>query len=219
MSNALATTTIEALETAGGNRWTKGEMDRIYFDAATWYRRAGGEKSVYEVKAAKLYVDVKTGTVHSTAPTRTGRNRAEEAAEALTEFVADIVALESFEVVEVDEAPAATVEANPQVEAIATAGEITIDTLEDVITDDAMAAIGLPREEIEYVRQVWLFPAAKGSPLPEPGNKNGIRHTITDLGGGWTLLCSFGSEVRMSNPWLKDFELEPVDGPSVLAAA
>ncbi len=74
---------IAKLEELGGKRWIKGNMDRIYFncdalDCEFRYYKTGniseawhkGEKmnnsDGYRCKAAKSYIDVKTGEAKST---------------------------------------------------------------------------------------------------------------------------------------------------------
>lgn len=73
---------ITALEAKGFKRWTKGNMDRLYINASTLglecdYYNTGNVKhaefqghsisncEARRMKAAKTYIDVKTGTVHS----------------------------------------------------------------------------------------------------------------------------------------------------------
>lgn len=74
----LSDAVINKLIELGGNRWTKGSMDRIYFnpcmlDVRFEYYDTGNIKRCYHkdclcsnhqgrhIKAAKSYVDVKTG--------------------------------------------------------------------------------------------------------------------------------------------------------------
>lgn len=73
---------IKALEEKGFNRWTKGNYDRLYVNATTLglecsYYKTGNISSAYwcderisnsqgyRLKAAKTYIDVKTGKLHS----------------------------------------------------------------------------------------------------------------------------------------------------------
>ena len=77
---------IKALEDKGFKRWTKGIMDRMYINASTLglectYYSTGNIKSAEfkgesisnsqgrRYKAAKTYIDVKTGKVRSDYPT------------------------------------------------------------------------------------------------------------------------------------------------------
>ena len=77
---------IKELENKGFKRWTKGNMDRMYINAAqlglvcTYYNSGNishaefnGEKvsnsQGYKLKAAKTFVDVKTGRIHSDSAT------------------------------------------------------------------------------------------------------------------------------------------------------
>lgn len=79
----LATETIEKLIAAGGNRWTKGNYDRIYFNASALglrceYYKTGNISGAWfngemcsnscgrRLKAAKTYIDVATGEIVST---------------------------------------------------------------------------------------------------------------------------------------------------------
>ena len=79
----LAAETIEKLVAAGGNRWTKGIYDRIYFNASALglrceYYKTGNISGAWfngdllsnsrgrQLKAAKTYVDVSTGEIVST---------------------------------------------------------------------------------------------------------------------------------------------------------
>lgn len=76
---------INELTDKGFNRWTKGNIDRLYINAAQLglecdYYKTGnisaayfnGERisnsQGYRYKAAKTYIDVKTGRVHSNIP-------------------------------------------------------------------------------------------------------------------------------------------------------
>lgn len=100
----LATETIEKLVAAGGNRWTKGIYDRIYFNASALglrceYYNTGNISGAWfkgemcsnscgrRLKAAKTYVDVATGEVVSSE---------QLLREALTELVEKIVADEEI---------------------------------------------------------------------------------------------------------------------------
>lgn len=73
---------IKALEDKGFKRWTKGTMDRMYINASTLglectYYNTGNIKSAEfrgerlsnadgrRYKAAKTYIDITTGAVHS----------------------------------------------------------------------------------------------------------------------------------------------------------
>lgn len=75
---------IKALEMKGFKRWTKGTMDRLYINAETlgleldYYKTGNICSAIYrgesisnnmarEMKAAKTYVDITDGTVHSTS--------------------------------------------------------------------------------------------------------------------------------------------------------
>ena len=77
---------ITALEAKGFNRWTKGNMDRLYINARDLglvcsYYKTGNISAAYfngelisnsqgaRYKAAKTFIDVKTGTVYSDYPT------------------------------------------------------------------------------------------------------------------------------------------------------
>lgn len=77
---------IQELVNRGFNRWTKGNMDRLYVNADTLglecdYYKTGnicyatfqGEKisntHAKEMRSAKTYIDVATGTVHSSSYT------------------------------------------------------------------------------------------------------------------------------------------------------
>lgn len=74
---------IKALEDKGFKRWTKGNHDRLYVDAkelglkCTYYKTGNISNAIFQgerisncearrMKAAKTYVDVKTGTLHGT---------------------------------------------------------------------------------------------------------------------------------------------------------
>ena len=74
--------TIKALEEKGFNRWQKGNLDRLYVNATMLglvceYYKTGNIKTAYfceglisncqarRMKAAKTFIDVKTGTVYS----------------------------------------------------------------------------------------------------------------------------------------------------------
>lgn len=78
----LNETTIKALEEKGFNRWQKGNYDRLYINAttlgldcsyyktgnisgATWCDEHISNSMAYRLKAAKTYIDVKTGKLHS----------------------------------------------------------------------------------------------------------------------------------------------------------
>lgn len=73
---------IEELTKKGFNRWTKGNMDRLYINAAqlgldcTYYKTGNISGADFQgcsisncearrMKAAKTYIDIKTGKVHS----------------------------------------------------------------------------------------------------------------------------------------------------------
>ena len=77
---------IAALEALGFNRWTKGNYDRLYINAkalgldcsyyktgnisgATFNGETISNSQAYRYKAAKTYIDIKTGEVHSDYPT------------------------------------------------------------------------------------------------------------------------------------------------------
>lgn len=79
----LSETVINKLLEMGGKRWTKGAMDRVYFscnflDCEFEYYKTGNVKRAYHkgermsnadggrCKAAKSYIDVKTGEATST---------------------------------------------------------------------------------------------------------------------------------------------------------
>ena len=74
---------IKELEEKGFKRWTKGNLDRLYINASQLglvceYYKTGNisdaefdgvqisNSRAYKMKGAKTYVDIKTGTVHST---------------------------------------------------------------------------------------------------------------------------------------------------------
>ena len=73
---------ISALEKKGFNRWTKGNMDRLYINATDLgldcdYYKTGNIKGAdfceervsnseaRRMKCAKIYIDIKTGEAHS----------------------------------------------------------------------------------------------------------------------------------------------------------
>ena len=77
----LNESTIKALEEKGFSRWTKGNFDRLYISASTLglecgYYKTGNIKWAefdgerisnsqgYRYKAAKTYIDVKTGRLY-----------------------------------------------------------------------------------------------------------------------------------------------------------
>ncbi len=79
---ALTEKRIAALEAKGFNRWTKGNYDRLYINASAlglhcdYYKTGNISNAVFQgvsisnsegrrMKAAKTYIDVKTGEVHS----------------------------------------------------------------------------------------------------------------------------------------------------------
>lgn len=79
----LSEKVINKLLELGGNRWTKGTIDRIYFncgalDCAFEYYKTGSIKAAYHkgdrmsnsdgyrCKNAKSYIDIKTGEASST---------------------------------------------------------------------------------------------------------------------------------------------------------
>lgn len=79
----LTDTQIAKLEELGGKRWIKGNMDRIYFNCSALdcefrYYKSGriaeawhkfdkiSNSDGYRCKAAKSYIDVKTGEAKST---------------------------------------------------------------------------------------------------------------------------------------------------------
>ena len=81
---------ITALEKKGFNRWTKGNMDRLYINAGQlglecgyyntgnikWAEFCGNSISNCEarrMKAAKTYIDINTGKAHSDNYTLQGR--------------------------------------------------------------------------------------------------------------------------------------------------
>lgn len=89
---------IQKLEQIGFKRWTKGNMDRLYINAeqlgldCAYYKTGNisgadfkGERisnsEAYRMKAAKTYIDIKTGVLHST------HTILKEAAEQLAETV------------------------------------------------------------------------------------------------------------------------------------
>lgn len=78
---ALTEEKIARLEEKGFKRWTKGNMDRLYINAAMLglnceYYNTGNVRSAWfngasisncearRMKAAKTYIDIKTGTVY-----------------------------------------------------------------------------------------------------------------------------------------------------------
>ena len=80
--NMLSIEAIEALEARGFSRWQKGAYDRLYINARDLglvcsYYKTGSIKAAefrgeeisnsqgYRYKAAKTYIDVTTGKVHS----------------------------------------------------------------------------------------------------------------------------------------------------------
>lgn len=82
----LEESTIKELEAKGFKRWTKGAIDRLYINAAQLglecdYYKSGnisaatfnGERisnsQAYRYQAAKTYIDIKTGKLHSDYPT------------------------------------------------------------------------------------------------------------------------------------------------------
>lgn len=98
----LTEKTIAALEAKGFNRWTKGNMDRLYINAThlglelTYYKTGNissaymnGERisnaQGYRYKAAKTYIDIQTGEVHS------DRDDLKEAAQELLNSVDDTI--------------------------------------------------------------------------------------------------------------------------------
>lgn len=79
---ALTEKRIAALEEKGFNRWTKGNYDRLYINAGAlglhcdYYKTGNISNAVFNgtsisncegrrMKAAKTYIDVKSGEVHS----------------------------------------------------------------------------------------------------------------------------------------------------------
>lgn len=79
---AITEERIAELEKMGFNRWTKGNMDRLYINAAqlgldcSYYKTGNisgadfkGERisncEARRMKAAKTYIDIKTGKAHS----------------------------------------------------------------------------------------------------------------------------------------------------------
>lgn len=81
----LNETTIKALEDKGFKRWTKGNLDRMYINATqlglecTYYKTGNissayfkGERISnsrgYDYKAAKTYIDIKSGRLFSSVP-------------------------------------------------------------------------------------------------------------------------------------------------------
>ena len=82
----LNTTEIKALEAKGFNRWQKGNMDRLYINAANiglvcQYYKTGNVRDAWfdgesisncearRMKAAKTFIDVKSGMVYSDSNT------------------------------------------------------------------------------------------------------------------------------------------------------
>lgn len=76
---------VAELEKKGFNRWTKGNIDRLYINASQlglecWYYNTGNVKAAEfngeaisncaarRYKAAKTYIDLKTGRVRSDIP-------------------------------------------------------------------------------------------------------------------------------------------------------
>lgn len=94
---ALTEEKIARLEEKGFKRWTKGNMDRLYINATMLglnceYYNTGNIRSAWfngasisncearRMKAAKTYIDIKTGTVYG------DNNSLKEAAEKLAFF-------------------------------------------------------------------------------------------------------------------------------------
>ena len=78
---------IKKLEELGGNRWTKNDMDRMYFDATSLglavalyksgnvrYADIAGEKisnsEAYRLMSCKFFIDIETGEAHTKCTTR-----------------------------------------------------------------------------------------------------------------------------------------------------
>jgi hypothetical protein len=57
--------TAEQLEAVGGNRWTKGNMDRIYFEISEFAELSNSKAR--KLSGAKLFFDLVSGEFNSTA--------------------------------------------------------------------------------------------------------------------------------------------------------
>lgn len=118
---ALTETQVASIVEAGGKRWQRGTMDRIYFNAERFglkvsYYKSGNvsdatfdgslvsNAEAYRIMAAKVYVDVKTGEVSCDF----GRVRADvrEAFEEKVRAVVDAALSAKPEPEQADEAPA-----------------------------------------------------------------------------------------------------------------
>jgi hypothetical protein len=57
--------TAEQLEAVGGNRWTKGTMDRVYFEISEFVELSNSKAR--KLSGAKLFFDLVSGEFNSTA--------------------------------------------------------------------------------------------------------------------------------------------------------
>ena len=137
---------IAALEKKGFNRWTKGNFDRLYINASAlglhcdYYKTGNISNAVFQgtsisnsegraLKAAKTFIDIKTGEVHSDS------YRLEKAVQAIIE--------------ELDEQ-----DAQEEVKETKTALEEAREILEGKITDENRELA----EEVERIRKEGKTP-------------------------------------------------------------
>lgn len=180
--------TIAKLEAKGFNRWTKGNMDRLYIDAKNYgaefvYYNSGNIRSAKfqgerisnadgrRLNATKAYIDIATGELHI----QTDYYYDDEIREAIEAIIAEVETE-----IEAEEAARAEEEAEAE-----TANENEEDTMTEYDTD--LTTFAIMTDAIEYVE------TALGEHA-EDFDAEAIAHEVTDWVDGKLTLTADGDE-------------------------